>query len=120
MARLQARDKLAPGEVPEGMQKPLPPVRLVFSLPDGSGQPVPGFDRGAFNLAKMAAESNKAAAGAFKKRRGEAARLGLRSRWGSTAPGAGGIREWGCAAACSWACQVLSFGLLTDRNEGEG
>ena len=71
-ARLHAQGKLAPGQVPDGMQEPLPPVRLVFSLLDSRGQPVPGFDRAAFDAARQAAEQ----AAAAKKKRGEVAQLG--------------------------------------------
>jgi hypothetical protein len=74
-ARLESRDKLAPGEVPEGMQEPLQPVRLVFSLLDGRGQPVAGFNQAAFEVAKQAAR--QAVAARMKTRGGgEAARLG--------------------------------------------
>lgn len=71
-ARLYEQDKLPPGHVPKGMQEPLQPVRLIFSLVDSHGQPVPGFDRAAFDAAGRAAEQGAAE----KKKRGEVAQLG--------------------------------------------
>ena len=71
-ARLQEQGKLAPGKVPDGMQQPLPPVRLVLSVVDSRGQPVPGFDRAAFNAAKQAAKQAKGS----NRKRSEAALLG--------------------------------------------
>ena len=71
LGRMLGHGKLAPGGVPQGMQQPLQPIRLVISLLDGSGQPVAGFGRAAFEAAQR-----EAAAQASIKRRSEAELLG--------------------------------------------
>jgi hypothetical protein len=74
LRRVLRRGKLAPGGVPQGVQQPLQPIRVVISLLDSSGQPVAGFNRAAVEAAQR--ETAAATAASSLKRRSQAEMLG--------------------------------------------